>query len=132
MKNSNQTMRLLSLLAIGAALSFSSCSKNSASTEQPATGTDQFAIVGGIENPAASYLLSAGSLSTGSVTAAGNGAEITGWSRLFKNGYYYILNNNKLTKNKFDNKVLTQTAELAVTGSALNAYWLNDNTLLIS
>lgn len=132
MKNSNKILRLLSLLAVGAALSFSSCSKDPDDTEAPVTTTDQFAIVGGIENPAASYLLSAGSLTTGSVTAAGNGAEITGWSRLFKNGYYYILNNNKLTKNTFDNKTLTPTAELAVTGNALNAYWLDDATLLIA
>lgn len=134
MKTSNKTMRVLALLAVTATLSFSACKKSS-NPEQPvdpAPEASQFAIVGGIDNPSALFLMTTGNLNTGSVTTVGQGTEISGWSRLFKNGYYYNLANNKFTKSKLENQLLKEVGAMPVTGNIMNSFWLTDNTLLIS
>lgn len=133
MKTSNKTMRVLALLAVTATLSFSACKKSS-NPEKPVDSADpnKFAIVGGINNPASLVLMTSGDLSTGSVTSIGQGTEISGWSRLFKNGFYYNLANNKFTKNKLENQLLKEVGAIPVTGNVMNSFWLNDNTLLIS
>ncbi|AOM79217.1 DUF4374 domain-containing protein [Pedobacter steynii] len=135
MKTSNKTMRTIALLALGASLSFAACKKSS-KTENPVDTTtpdaNKFAIVGGLNNPTALYLLTTGDLSTGVVTTVGKGTEISGWSRLLKNGFYYNLANNKFSKSKLENSILTEVAAIPVTGNVMNGYWLNDNTVLFS
>ncbi|WP_342332390.1 hypothetical protein [Pedobacter sp. FW305-3-2-15-E-R2A2] len=135
MKTSNKTMRVLALLAVTATLSFSACKKSS-NPEEPTidvpADANKFAIVGGINNPASLVLMTSGNLSTGSVTSIGQGTEISGWSRLFKNGFYYNLANNKFTKNKLENQLPKEVGSMPVTGNVMNSFWLNDNILLIS
>lgn len=119
------------VLACYALFSLSSCSKDSEPTVVETPDGDEFVIVGGVNSPAALYMLTAGDLTTGSVSALGNGAEITSWSRWFKDGYYYKRTSGKFSKYKFENKVLTLVNEVAVSGSGVNSVWLDDKTLLL-
>lgn len=127
-----KTINRLALVAVCLAFCISSCSKKS---DTPGDGQTQdgnaFAIVGEVTNPSASYFLSAGSLASGSVTAVGKGAEITGAARLFKKGFYYNIVTGNLVKYKYENNLLTPAGQVAVTGSALYSYWLNDETLIV-
>jgi hypothetical protein len=132
MKFTLKTTSLFALLAVGATLTFSSCSKKSSpDTEEPTPESGNFAIVGGVNTPSALYLLTPEGLTSGSVSAIGNGAEISSWNRLFKKGYYYKITPGKFSKFKYENKVLTTVTEIPVTGSTSTMYWLNDNTILI-
>lgn len=121
------------MAAIALAVTFSSCKK---STDDGGDGgTPQngnaFAIVGEVTNPSALYFLTAGNLGTGNVTAIGKGAEITGAARLFRKGFYYNISNGTLIKYKYENNLLTSAGQVAVTGSALYSYWINDETLIV-
>lgn len=132
MKTSKRTLQLLALFTIGVSLTFTSCKKSDNETTPTTENGSDFAIIGEVSNPAGAYVLTAGTLNSGSVSADGNGVEISGWSRLFKNGFYYNIDNGKFIKYKYERTGLTKVSELTVTGAVLYAYWLNDNTLFIS
>lgn len=109
-----------------------SCKKKSENpVEEQTQDGNAFAIVGEVTNPSALYLMSSGSLSTGSVTAVGKGTEMSGAARLFKKGFYYNTVTGNLVKYKYENNLLTPAGQVAVTGSALYSYWLNDETLIV-
>ncbi|WP_316844000.1 DUF4374 domain-containing protein [Pedobacter psychrodurus] len=133
MKTKFQAINRLALAALALTLTVSSCKKSTDGEEtggEPQNG-NAFAIVGEVTNPSALYFLTAGTLGTGSVTAVGKGAEITGAARLFKKGYYYTITNGTLIKYKYENSLLSSAGQVAVTGSALYSYWLNDETLIV-
>lgn len=118
---------LLSMALIG----FSSCSNDDKKESDETTNGEEFVFAGGVENPSAAYMLTSGTLNTGFVSANGNGAEITGNGRLFKNGFYYNLANGKLSKYKFEKNLLTLSKEITLAGNSLWSYWLSDNTLIV-
>ncbi|MBF4464349.1 hypothetical protein [Flavobacterium sp. LC2016-12] len=126
----NTKLKFLSLLSF-ALLSLTSCSNDDKKESDETTTGEEFVFAGGVENPSAAYMLTSGTLATGSVTANGSGAEITGNGRLFKNGFYYNLANGKLSKYKFEKNILTLSKEITLAGNSLWSYWLNDNTLIV-
>lgn len=126
----NTKLKLLSLLSV-ALIGFSSCSNDDSKEIDETTNGDEFVFAGGVENPSAAYMLASGTLADGFVSANGNGAEITGNGRLFKNGAYYNLANGKLSKYKYENKLLTLSKEITLAGNSLWSYWLNDTTLIV-
>lgn len=110
----------------------SACKKKSDNPDEGQTQDgNAFAIVGEVTNPSASYFLTSETLASGSVTAVGKGAEMTGAGRLFKKGFYYNFVTGNLVKNKYENNLLTAAGQVAVAGSALYSYWLNDETLIV-
>jgi len=128
----NKTTCFSMMLALCSIFIMSSCSDSS--DDEPVVETpdgDEFVIVGGVKNPATLYMLTAGTLTEGSVTAVGNGIETSSWSRWFKNGYYYRRTNGKFAKYKYENKALTTVAEIPVTGNSVTYVWLDDKTLLL-
>lgn len=130
MKIFNRNNCASAVITLFTLVAFSSCSDDSEPTPVVPDG-DEFVIVGGVNNPAALYMLTAGDVTTGSVSAIGNGTEITSWSRWFKNGYYYKRTSGKFSKYKYENKLLTLVTEVAVTGAGVNSLWLDDKTLLL-
>jgi len=120
------------MMALSSMYVMSSCSDSD--NEEPAVETpdgDEFAIVGGVNNPSTLYMLTSGTLAEGSITSVGNGIETTSWSRWFKNGYYYRRTNGKFAKYKYENKALTTVAEIPVTGNSVTYTWLDDKTLML-
>jgi len=127
------TLGKLFLMSLGLTLMVSSCKKSSEAPEEGGESQDgnAYAIVGEVTNPSALYFLSSGTLASGSVTAVGKGSEVTGTARLFRKGNYYNIANGTLTKYKYENNLLTSSGQVAVTGSALYSYWINDETLIV-
>ncbi|MCC9016822.1 MULTISPECIES: hypothetical protein [Flavobacterium] len=126
----NTKLKFLGLLSI-ALIGFSSCSNDDKKETDATTTGEEFVFSGGVNNPSANYMLTAGTLATGFTSANGNGAEITGNGRLFKNGFYYKIASGKLSKYKFEKNLLTLSKEITLAGNALWSYWLNDNTLIV-
>ncbi|MCP2025292.1 hypothetical protein L1276_000432 [Flavobacterium sp. HSC-32F16] len=126
----NTKLKFLGLLSV-ALMGLVSCSNDDKKESDETTTGEEFVFAGGVNNPSASYMLTSGTLASGFVSANGNGAEITGNGRLFKNGFYYNLANGKLSKYKFEKNILTLSKEITLAGNALWSYWLNDTTLII-
>lgn len=126
----NTKLKFLGLLSV-ALLGLTSCSNDDKKESDETTTGEEFVFAGGVNNPSAAYMLTAGTLSSGFVSANGNGAEITGNGRLFKNGFYYNLANGKLSKYKFEKNLLSLSKEITLAGNALWSYWLNDTTLIV-
>ena len=126
----NTKLKFISLLS-AALIVFSSCSNDDTKETDETTTGEEFVFAGAVENPLGVYMLTSGALSSGFVSANGNGAEITGNGRLFKNGYYYNLANGKLSKYKYENNLLTLSKEITLAGNSLYSYFLNDNTLIV-
>jgi len=132
MKTKNTFLNSLMLLTLGAAICLSSCKKSNDETPTDSVQDgNSFVIVGEVNSPSALYMLTAGTLTSGSVTAAGAGVEMTGNGRLFKKGYYYTIVNGQLVKYKYENQILTTAGQVTLTGSTLYSYWLNDTTLIV-
>src|SRR5688572_20010278 len=120
MKGLNKTACLSIIMGLCTMFITSSCSDsddNEPTVETP--DGDEFAIVGGVNTPAASYFLTAGSLTEGSASAIGKGAEIATLSRLFKDGKYYVITGGKITKYDFENGLLALEKEAPLTGNSL-------------
>lgn len=126
----NTKLKFLGLLSM-ALIGFSSCSNDDKKETDETTTGEEFVFAGGVNNPSADYMLTSGTLNSGFVSANGNGAEITGNGRLFKNGFYYKIASGKLSKFKFEKNLLTLSKEITLAGNALWSYWLNDNTLIV-
>lgn len=126
----NTKLKFLGLLSV-ALLGLTSCSNDDKKESDETTTGEEFVFAGGVNNPSAAYMLTAGTLTSGFVSANGNGAEITGNGRLFKNGFYYNLANGKLSKYKFEKNLLSLSKEITLAGNALWSYWLNDTTLIV-
>lgn len=132
MKTKTRTINRLALVALCLTVGFSSCKKNSDNPgQEESQDASAFAFVGEVTNPSALYLLTSGSLSSGSVTAVGKGVEMKGAARLFKKGFYYNTVTGQLVKSKYENNLLTAVGQVALTGNALYAYWLSDETLIV-
>lgn len=132
MKTNYKIISRLALVAICLTFCISSCKKSAnKQDEEPTQNDNSFAIVGEVTTPSALYLLTAGNLGSGTVTAVGKGTEMTGSGRLFKKGFYYNIANGALVKYKYENNLLTPAGQLNVTGATLYSYWLNDETLIV-
>ncbi|REG99436.1 hypothetical protein [Flavobacterium aquicola] len=126
----NTKLKFLGLLGM-AVMSLTSCSNDDNKETDETTTGEEFVFAGGVNNPSAAYMLTSGTISGGTVSANGNGSEITGNGRLFKNGFYYNLANGKLSKYKFEKSILTLSKEITLAGNSLWSYWLNDTTLIV-
>ncbi len=131
MKKKNTFLNRMMLLTLSAVICLSSCKKSSDTNTDSVQDGNAFVIVGQVNTPSALYMLTAGALTSGSVTAAGAGVEMTGNGRLFKKGYYYTIVNGQLVKYKYENQLLSSAGQVTVTGNTLYSYWLNDTTLIV-
>lgn len=128
----NTKLKFISLLSL-ALITFTSCSNDDTKETDETTTGEEFIFAGGVNNPSAAYMLTSGTLTSGFVSANGNGAEVpsNSNSRLFKNGFFYNLANGKLSKYKYENDLLTLAKEITLSGTSLNSFWLSDNTLIV-
>jgi hypothetical protein len=131
MKGLNKTTCLSVMMAL-CSMFMMSCSDSD--DDNPTVETpdgDEFVLVGSVTDPAASYLLATGNLTTGSASAIGKGAELATASRLFKDGNYYVATGGKLSKYDYENNLLVLEKEIPLTGNSLYSYWIDDKTLIV-
>lgn len=124
-------------LALMFAASVTSCKKD---TEPAKPSSGQYGLwlqVGSYPNTNP-YVLSAPSLTEGSVSLSGNGSEVTGiadYGIIPKGEYYYYYNPDlsKFSKFKLENSKLTAVKEVQLTHLAShNTFaWVDDNTLVL-
>lgn len=118
---------------------FSSCKKDdkNPSGEEPVTeSTYSLRVTSG--TPAATYILQTGSLTSGTINTAGNGAETKLTTLTTKNGFYYGIDNDSgnLVKYTSNNKTNTIVKEIPFTQISWAYYssfykWKDDKTLVL-
>lgn len=115
---------------------FSACKKSTTPTEEPTTGVKEFGILAASGTPAANYLLHTTSLSEGTVTTAGNGAELALTIITSKGGFYYATNDaGNLVKFSSSNKNISIVKEVPfkqISWAYWSSFylWKDDNTLV--
>ena len=138
LRNMSYAVALIMLIAGG----ISSCKKKKKNTdEEPSSVIPAYIIFG--TNGSSSYMVGAESLTEGTVTTVGNGADVTQYdgikgSRLIeKDDYFYWVDptGGKFSKLKFENNTLNVVKEIPfpTAGGAIGSYqWLDDHTLFIN
>lgn len=136
MKISNKQLSIALCAFILSATSLSSCKKSSSGEGETTPTASEYGIFVRAGNPSGDYIIPVSSLTSGTATLSGNGAEVTSvlsYSGFAKNGYYYGLRDSKLSKFKIQNNQLISVA--AVPFSLLTSFgtplWIDDNNMLI-
>jgi len=141
MKTNTFKLTLVAIAALSMSTLFQSCKKSSSDNpaEEPTEAT--FAVGGALLNPSGMYLTQTGALSSGEISFAGNGADVTTKAPGFlafiqKNGFYYSFLNNAstLTKYSFDNQSLNVVKVIPFVltdGFRYSHTWIDDKTLMI-
>ncbi len=137
MKITTKNLFLVLSAALFTAISLSSCSKNNNTDEATATpNASEYGIFVRAGSPSGDYIIPVTSLTSGTATLSGNGAEVTSvlsYSGFAKNGYYYGLRDSKLSKFKLQNNLLVSVAAVpfSLVTSMGSPIWIDDNTMLI-